>query len=94
MHQYFIFIFFCSSTLHVSDSLSVHYQESKTVYTASGIRQTNSAGCLLAGTRVPSIVLPFSNTLHMSDDVSVHQQESKTVHTASGICPTGSVAPC
>jgi len=51
MHQFFNFILFCSSTLCVSDGLSVHHQESKTVHTASGIRQTDSADCLLAGTR-------------------------------------------
>jgi hypothetical protein len=51
MHQFFKFILFCSSILHVSDGLSVHHQESKTVHTASGICQTDSADCLLAGTR-------------------------------------------
>jgi hypothetical protein len=51
MHQVFKFISFCSSTLQVSDGLSVHHQESKTVHTASGICQTDSADCLLAGTR-------------------------------------------
>jgi hypothetical protein len=51
MHQFFKFILFCSSTLHVSDGLSVHHQESKTAHTASGICQTDSADCLLAGTR-------------------------------------------
>jgi len=40
MHQFLKFILFCSSTLHVSDGLFVHHQESKTVHTASGIRQT------------------------------------------------------
>ena len=50
MHQFLKFVLFCSSTLHVSDSLSVHHQESKTVHTASGICQTDSADCLLAGT--------------------------------------------
>jgi len=42
---------FCSSTLHVSDSLSVHHQESKNVHTASGICQTDSADCLLASSQ-------------------------------------------
>jgi hypothetical protein len=41
MHQFLKFILFCSSTLHVSDSLSVHHQESKTVHTASGVCQTD-----------------------------------------------------
>ena len=40
MHQFFKFILFCSSTLQVSDGLSVHHQEYKTVHRASGICQT------------------------------------------------------
>jgi len=50
-HQFLKFILFCSSTLHVWDGLSVRRQESKTVRTASGVCQTDSADCLLAGTR-------------------------------------------
>jgi len=50
MHQFLRFILFCSSTLHVSDGLSVHHQESETVHTASGVCQTDLAECLLAGT--------------------------------------------
>jgi len=55
MHQFLKFILFCSSALCVSDGLSVHHQESKTVHTASGICQTDSADCLLAGTRWNSV---------------------------------------
>jgi len=51
MYQFFKFILFCSSTLHISDGLSVHHNESKTVHTASGVCHTDSADCLLAGTR-------------------------------------------
>jgi len=51
MHQFLKFISLCIGTLHVSDSLSVHHQEFKTVHTASGVCQTDSADCLLAGTR-------------------------------------------
>ena len=47
MHHYFKFISLCSGTIHVSDGLSVHLQESKTVHAALGICQTD---CLLAGT--------------------------------------------
>jgi len=35
-------------TLHVSDRLTVHHQESSTVYTAIGICHTGYADCLLA----------------------------------------------
>ena len=51
MHQFLKFILFCSSTLHILDGLSVHHQESKTVHTASGVCERDSADCLLAGTR-------------------------------------------
>ena len=40
--------FIWSNTLHVSDGLSVHHQQFKTVHTATGICQTDTADCLLA----------------------------------------------
>ena len=40
--------FIWSNTLHVSDGLSVHHQEFKTVHTATVICQTDTAVCLLA----------------------------------------------
>jgi len=51
MHQRVKFIAFGNDTLHISDGLSVHHQEFKTVHTATGICQTDTAVCLLAGTR-------------------------------------------
>jgi hypothetical protein len=51
MYHFSKLILFCSSTLHVSEGLSVHHQESKTVNTAAGICQTDSADFLIAGTR-------------------------------------------
>jgi len=51
MHLLLEFILFWNKTLHVSDGFSVHHQESKTVHTATGLCQTDSADCLLAGTR-------------------------------------------
>jgi len=42
------FILFWNDTVHVSDRLSVHHQEIKTVHTATGICQTDTADCLLA----------------------------------------------
>jgi len=54
MHKFLRFILSCSSTLHVSVGPSVHHQESKTVHTTSGICQTDSADCLLAGTLASS----------------------------------------
>ena len=50
MHQCIKFILFWNDTLHVSDGLSVHHQEFKTVHTATGMCQTDTAVCLLAGT--------------------------------------------
>ena len=49
MHQFLKFILFYSNTLHVSNGLSVHHQESKTVHTASGKCHADFADCLLAG---------------------------------------------
>jgi len=48
MHQNIIFILFWNETVHVSDGPSVHHQEFKTVHTATGICQTDTAVCLLA----------------------------------------------
>ena len=46
MHQCIKFILFWNDTLHVSDGLSVHHQEFKTVHTATGICQIDAAVCL------------------------------------------------
>ena len=51
MHQCIKFILFWNDTLHVSDGLSVHRQEFKTVHTATGISQTDNAVCLLSNGR-------------------------------------------
>jgi hypothetical protein len=50
MHQCIDFILFLNDAVHVSDGLSVHHQEFKTVFTATGICQTDiaTAVCLLA----------------------------------------------
>jgi len=40
MHQFLKFILFRSSTLHVSDGLSVHHQESKAGYTLVTLPRT------------------------------------------------------
>jgi len=48
MHQCMEFILYWNDTVHVSDGLSVHHQEFKTVHTATGICQTDTAVCLLA----------------------------------------------
>jgi hypothetical protein len=50
MHQCIKLILFWNDTLHVSDGLSVHHQQFKTVHAAKG-SQTDSAVCLLTGTR-------------------------------------------
>ena len=48
MHKFLKFILFWNNTLHVSDGLSVHHQEFKTVHTATGICQTGTVACSLA----------------------------------------------
>ena len=40
-----------SNTLHVSDGLSVGHQEFKTVHTATGMCQPDTADCLIASSR-------------------------------------------
>jgi hypothetical protein len=45
------YILFWNDTVHVSDGLSVHHQEFKTVHTATGLCQKDTAVCLLEGTR-------------------------------------------
>jgi len=47
MHQCINFILFWNATLHVSDGLSIHHQDFKTVHTATGTYQTDYC-CLLA----------------------------------------------
>ena len=51
MHRCIKFVLFWNDTLHVSDGLSVHHQQFKTVHTATGICQTDTAVCLLASTQ-------------------------------------------
>ena len=43
MHQCIKFILFWNDTVRVSDGLSVHHQEFKTVHTATGICQADTA---------------------------------------------------
>jgi len=49
---------FWNDTVHVSDGLSVHHQEFKTVHTATGIRETYTGVCLFKQTAV-SVWLPY-----------------------------------
>jgi len=48
MYQCIKFILIWNETLHVSEGISVHYQEYKTVHKATGICHTHTAVCLLA----------------------------------------------
>ena len=43
-------LFYWSNILHVSEGLSIHHQELKTVHTATGISRTDTAVCFLADT--------------------------------------------
>jgi len=47
MHQCIKFILFWNDNLHVSDGLSVHHQQFKSVHTATGICHTDTADCSL-----------------------------------------------
>jgi hypothetical protein len=70
MHHFLRFILFCGSTLHVSDGLSVHFQESKTVHT--GICQRDSADCLLADTRSNSMEFHLVPASKQSAESDIH----------------------
>ena len=48
---YDINLLFVYRTLHVSDSFSVHHQESSTVHTTIGMRHTGYADCLLVSSQ-------------------------------------------
>jgi len=79
-------ILFWNDTLRVSGGLSVYHREFKTVHTATGICQTDTAVCLLASRQQYLfdifLLLYVQFELLMMDDVSVHHQEFKTVHNA------------
>jgi len=67
-----------NNTVHVSDGLSVHHQQFKTVHTATGTCQTDTAVCLLAGitlymfrTVFPSII--NSSRLYIQQQAFVKQ---------------------
>ena len=58
-----LFLDFWNRTLHVSDSISFHHQESSTVHTAIGTRigYTGYADSLLAGSGWISILIPLAS---------------------------------
>jgi len=58
---------FWNRTLHVSDSFSVHHQESSTVHTAIGICHTGYADCLLEGSGWNILILPASSQHKLYD---------------------------
>ena len=65
-------IHFWNRTLHVSDSFSVHRQESSTVHTAIGICHTGYADSLRAGAFAPARKLLYSKNefeklVHLTD---------------------------
>ena len=62
MHQFIKFILFWNDTVHVSDGLSVHHQEFKTVHTATGICQTDTAVCLLASSSSVELLMMDGKT--------------------------------
>ena len=59
--------YFGNNTLHVSDGLSVHHQQFKTVHTATDICQTDTAVCLVVGTRWNGVQYCTYSNRHMSN---------------------------
>jgi hypothetical protein len=83
MHQCLKFILFWSNTVHVSDGFSVHHQEFKTIHTATGICQTDTAVWLLASRQQYMIDIMFrmvfpsiirSSRLYIQQQAYVKQQ--------------------
>jgi len=70
MHQCIKFVSFWNDTLHVSDGLSVHHQEFKTVHTATGI-------CLTNLTVVIAMCLSNSNKIHVSVKHTITDNNAK-----------------
>ena len=70
MHQFLKFILFWNNILRVSDGLSVHHQEFKTAHTATGICQTDTVACLLAGTRW-NVLFPLASRQQYLSDIQL-----------------------
>ena len=64
MHQCIKFVFFWNDTLHVSNGLPIHHQQFKTVHTATGICQTDTAVCLL-GSRQQYLMMDWKTVQNM-----------------------------
>jgi len=73
MHQCikFLLILFWNDTLHVLDGLSIHHQEFKTVLTATGICQTDTAVCLQADSSICLVTCTHSLELLMMDGKTI-----------------------
>jgi len=67
MNQCIKFILFWNDTLHVSDGLSVHHQEFKTVHTATGICQTDTA---VSVWQIPVAVCTVLNSWWLTENPS------------------------
>ena len=77
MHQSIKFILFRNDTLHVSDGLSFHHQDIKTVHTAT---KTDTAFCLLASSQQYLFgCCMYSLELLMMDGKIVRNMYSKNV---------------
>jgi len=75
--------FIWSNTLHVSDGLSVHHQEFKTVHTATGICQTDTADCLLALTLFIGVYGFLSNVNRSSVNVFITTMNSSVAEAST-----------
>jgi hypothetical protein len=60
--------YFWNRPLHISDSFSVHHQESSTVHTAVGVCHTGFPDCLLAGSGC-SVLIPLASSQHSLYDI-------------------------
>ena len=67
--------FIWSDTLHVSEGLSIHHQEFKTVHTATGICQKDTAVCLLASGRQYLLMHLVGFTIEIYYDAQLYERQ-------------------
>ena len=67
--------FIWSNTLHISDGLSIHHQEFKTVHAATGIFQNDTAVCLLASSRQHLLMHLVGFTIEIYYDAQPYERQ-------------------
>ena len=77
IHQFLKFIVFWNNTLHVSDGLSVHRQEFKTVHTTTAICLTYACCCIY---RLELLMMDGKTVRNMYSVIPKYKKFEKLVH--------------